>query len=64
MAPLVLGQLENIKGPLEDLDPALRTNFLKWSYGVSGLDLVSATETNSRYVVLDLKCCLVSRSFL
>lgn len=51
MGPLVLGQLKNIEGPLEDLDPALHTALLKLSYGVSGLDLVSATKKNSTYIV-------------
>lgn len=48
MAPLVLSQLKNIEGPLEDLDPVLHTGFLMWSYGVSGLDLVPAIKINHR----------------
>lgn len=58
MGPLLLGQLKNIEGSLENLDPVLHTGFLKWSNGVSSLDLVSATKTNSTYEVLNLKCYL------
>jgi len=50
LGPLVLGQLKNIKGPLEDLNPVLHTALLMLSYGVvSGLDLVSAANKNSTY---------------
>lgn len=55
LGPLVLGQLKDIEGPLEDLDPALHTGFLKRSDGVYGLDLMSAAKRKSTYVGLDLK---------
>lgn len=48
LAPFVLGQLEDVEGPLDHLDLVLHPSIVQWCYGVSSLDLVSAARTNSR----------------
>lgn len=41
LGPLVRGQLENVEGRLDDLDPVLHAGFLERADGVTRLELVS-----------------------